>query len=77
MFRVLVCLEIIRGKMFEYNGEVIAFHAQLVIFMVEGQFSIDGGIFFVEKSSLCEGRMATRSFPKTVRCDRESAVSSW
>ena len=34
-----------------------------------------GGL--VEKSSLCEGRMASRSFSKTVRYDQESRVSSW
>ena len=39
------------------------------------QFANDGGGLFVEKSSLFEGRMAFRSFSKTVRCDRESAVS--
>ena len=44
--------------------------------IIMNKFAIDSGLF-VEKSSLCEGRMAFHSFSKTVRRDRESAVSSW
>ena len=40
------------------------------------KFSIDGGGLVVEKSSLCAGRMASRSFSKTVRYDRESKGSA-
>ena len=39
-----------------------------------GAFSIDAG--FVEDCSLCAGRMASRSFSKTVRHRQESAVSA-
>ena len=39
------------------------------------KFSIDIGLF-VENNSLCEGRMASRSFSKTVRHNWESRGSS-
>ena len=39
-------------------------------------FAIDGGGLFVEKSSLCAGRMASRSFSKTVGHNWESRGSS-
>ena len=40
------------------------------------KFANDGGGLFVEKSSLFEGRMAFRSFSRTVRHCQESKGSA-
>ena len=56
-----------------YHSLSLSFLREIIIMSI---FAIDGDGLVVEKSSLFAGRMAFRSFSKTVRYDRESGGSS-